>query len=205
MSVGNEYPPSTKAQSTESGQWQLLAKPKSGESRAPSGRPPSDLVEKEAKRSGYVAVYVIGLTGVDGNPNEDIRIGTATIPEDIFKTAQQWQPRDVIVYAVCWTPSKLDADKLKRRMELELAAMNLRGSWYGLNPRMVCNTLFTCAVELGTDLFSDAERWHRLEARVQAQMEREQKRRPLLANAMLPAMHTPRPSGEIITFGRPKK
>lgn len=183
----------------------MQTKPKSGESRAPSGRPPSDLVEKEAKRSGYVAVYIVGLTGIDGNPNEDVRIGTATIPEDIFKTAQQWQPRKIVVYAVCWTPSKMDADKLKRRMERELEPFKQLGSWVGLNARMVCNTLFTCAVEIGTDLFSDAERWQRLEKKVQAQIEREQKRRPLLANAMLPAMHTQRPTAEIVTFSRPKK
>lgn len=183
----------------------MQVRPKSGESRAPSGRPPTDLVEKEGKRSGYAAVYVIGLTGVDGNPNEDIRIGTATIPEDIFKTAQQWQPRDVIVYAVCWTPSKLDADKLKRKMETELQPLNMRGSWYNLNARMVVNTLLSCALELGTDIFTDAQRWQRLEARVQAQMDREAKRRPLLAGAMLPSMHTPRPADNIVTFNRPKK
>lgn len=180
--------PRATEQPSSNSDWRLLTRARSAGYQGPSGKTDPRLLEKAEKRKGYKAVYIIGLSYRDsGKPNNDIRIGTATNPPEIFKTAQQFNPDNVVVHAVCWTPGHIWADSLKKRLEKELSPFMIRGSWYDLDPQMVVGTLVACAHEMKVDLFNDHERYVRYEKDIADSI----KRRPLLANAAMPSIVTP--------------
>lgn len=115
------------------------------------------LARAEAK-SGYVALCVVG------EPSSDkIRVFTAINPKDVLKTAQQWNWREIEVHAICWTPGKIFANRLKDAVENELAPHLIRGSWYELDPAMVINTIIASAQEKRIEIFNDQQRQARFE------------------------------------------
>lgn len=195
MSAGNGSPPSTGPSSTASGPWLLSSREKSGASRAVSGsKIPTELLARAEARSGYVAVYVVGERGGD-----QIRIGTATNPTDVFKTAQQWNWREIDVHAVLWTPGKIWANRVKDAVERELTPFLIRGSWYELDPKMVINTIIACAQEVKADLFNDRQRISRFEDEIAKAMA---KRQVLQRAHASPAemISKPHGRGELVPF-----
>jgi hypothetical protein len=146
-----------------------------------------DRLARAAARSGHVAVYVVGEHG--GN---QIRIGTAANPYDVFRTAQQWNWRQIDVHGVLWTPGKLFAEKIKKRAEDELGPYHLRGAWFDLDPQMVISTIVSCAIEEKAELFNDKERYQRLQDDIARAIEK----RATLKRA------TARPVAEVLPFRR---
>ncbi len=145
---------------------------------------------------GFVCVYVIGVVI---NGKDEIRIGTAASPVDIFKTAQQWNSREVIVHAVIWTPAKLFADMLKKDVEAELESYCIRGSWYHLDPETIKNVVLTSARRLKIEIFNDYKRFQIYEDDVNAAIAKNgllQKARAA-ANAL--------PSAKVLTFNKPRR
>jgi len=159
--------------------WHLITNTKGSPYKGPSGKADPALLDKVERRKGFVAVYVIGLTGVDGKETDEIRIGCAQRPSEIFKTAQQWNPREIIVHGVLWTPGKKWADLLKSAVETELKPYAIRGSWYELEPRMVINTIIVCGQQIKAEafeLFNDQSRYLKYETEIEESI----KKRPML-------------------------
>lgn len=194
MSHDKEHRLSIDPRLTVPGQWLLLTKPKSAAYRGPSGRSDPSLLRKAEARAGFVAVYVVGERG--GN---QVRIGTATNPIDVFKTAQQWNWREIDVYGVLWAPDGITASNLKRSVERELSPFLIRGSWYELDPQMVINTVVTCAVVMGAKIFNDKKRYEIYERDI---AEAVAKRALLTKQKAAPA---PRPTGRIIPFEKTRR
>lgn len=136
----------------------MATKQKSVASRPVSGKLPVELLARAEAKSGYVALCVVGEPASD-----KIRVFTAINPKDVFKTAQQWNWREIEVHAVFWTPGKIFANRLKEAVEKELAPHLIRGSWYELDPAMVINTIIASAHEKRIEIFNDQQRLARFE------------------------------------------
>lgn len=154
----------------------MLQKPKSGGFRGISGNADPRLIKKAEDRLGYSAIYVIGEVEDDKETGK-YRIGLATNPLEIFKTAQQWNWRNIVVKALIWTDGPLWSAKLKRQTEIELEPFQTKGSWYELPPVRIINAIVAVASTLGCEIFSDLQRYERYEIEI----EKAVKQRTLLA------------------------
>lgn len=175
--------------------WNLIAKPRAAAFRGVSGKIDPALLMKAEARKGYVAVYVVGERG--GN---QVRIGIAANPAEVFKTAQQWNWREIDVHGVLWTPGKRWAEDLKKAVERELSRYLIRGSWYEMEPQMVINTVVVCAQQIKAEafeLFNDETRYLKYEAEIEEAIRKRNLSQRQAEQAVLPPPIT-KSSGKVI-------
>ena len=111
---------------------------------------------------GFSGLYVIG-------PRQawPVIFGVAKEPADAWRALKRgyWELHQV--HAVCWTPGKPAAERLKRVLAERLAdrAQFENHEWYNMTVAEVLDAIEAVAREERIDLFDEVERQRRIEAR----------------------------------------